>query len=140
MYGLPENCPCLYNKPTIKNSIVFYFLAIISAENTIFYPTMYRNATGSADLHLDKVAYHKLVQLTCFLRELCPLYDPEDLDDSESDSSLVDFQGTEALPGTEAELRQTLVDAVAFAASADRAVQHVVAVAVEELDSKERLG
>lgn len=99
---------------------------------------MYRNATVSADPHPDNIAYHKLVQLTCFLHELSPLYDPEDLDDSESDSSVVGFRGTEALPGTEAERRQTLVDAIAFTASTDQAAKHVVAVAVEEL--REKLG
>lgn len=99
---------------------------------------MYRNATDSTDLHLERTAYHKLVQLTCFLRELSPLYDTQNLDDSESDPSLDEFQRAESLPGTEAGQRQTLVDSIAFVASTDRGAKHVVAVAVEEL--KERLG
>lgn len=100
---------------------------------------MYPNATGSADPQLDEATYRKLIQTVCFLRQLSPLYDTEDHDsDSESNSSLEDFPETEPLPGTDAGLRQTLVDAIAFAASTERDTEHVVAVAVEEL--KEQMG
>lgn len=99
--------------------------------------TAYSSANRSLGPYLDEEAYRKLIQLVCFLHQLSPCHDTENLDniddDSESVSSLDDFPEIELSQNSEVgALRQVLVDAIAFVASTDRTAAHVVAVAVEE--------
>lgn len=98
---------------------------------------------------LDQKSHRKLVQLVCFLRQLNQLHNDDDIDeideiddsvintdideDEESISSLEVIQETGIAAESRVELRQILVDAIAFVASVERTAAHVVAVAVEEL-------
>lgn len=100
---------------------------------------------------LDQKSHRKLVQLVCFLRQLNQLHNDDDIDeidevdsvintdideDEESISSLEVIQETGTVAESGVELRQILVDAIAFVASVERTAAHVVAVAVEELDGR----
>lgn len=100
---------------------------------------------------LDQKSHRKLVQLVCFLRQLNQLHDDDNIDeidevdnvintdideDEESISSLEVIQETGTAAESGVELRQILVDAIAFVASVERTAAHVVAAAVEELDGQ----
>lgn len=106
---------------------------------------------GPPESFLDEKSHRKLVRLVCFLRQLNQLHDTDEIDeadevggatntdigdDSKSISSLEVIQETETATETGVELRQMLVDAIAFVASVERTAAHVVAVAVEELDDQ----
>lgn len=103
---------------------------------------------GPSGSFLDEKSHRKLVWLVCFLRQLNQLHDTDEIDevdgaintdiddDSKSISSLEVIQETETATETAVELRQMLVDAIAFVASVERTAAHVVAVAVEELDDQ----
>lgn len=106
---------------------------------------------GPSESFLDEKSHRKLVRLVCFLRQLNQLHDTDEIDeidevggatntdigdDSKSISSLEVIQETETATETGVELRQMLVDAIAFVASVERTAAHVVAVAVEELDDQ----
>lgn len=106
---------------------------------------------GTPESFLDEKSHRKLVRLVCFLRQLNQLHDTDEIDeaddvggatntdigdDSKSISSLEVIQETETATETGVELRQMLVDAIAFVASVERTAAHVVAVAVEELDDQ----